>query len=124
MQEQMVVEHIPTGRIGVTTSDLPGYLSCNGPGEVTVVYNGTTVGDGTNENELRVVGPENAVADFHKCGAGKGSECCIFLTSGPNGTSCERFSSLRWSLIFRTMTAERNPPEPYPACQKFPAKSD
>jgi len=54
-----------------------------------------------------------------KCGAGRGEECCIFLTAGSKGFECERFGSLRDMLISRTMNAKRNPEEPYPQCMKF-----
>lgn len=105
------------GQIGVVCNDLPGPLSCNGPEEVSVVYEGSTCEVGTDWKELEVVGPENAVADLKKCGAGRGEEACIFLVVGGNGAGCQRFGSLRWNLAFRTMNAKRNPDKLYPACQ-------
>jgi len=92
-------------------------MDCNGPDEVSVVYDNSTTAIGTDWQTLEVIGPENAVADPKKCGAGRGEDCCIFLTGGSNGFICERFGSLRWSLIFRTMNAKREPSELYPRCQ-------
>ena len=114
---QLVVRNKETGSIGVTCRDLPGPLSCNGPGEVSVVYDGTTVALGTDCMDLKIIGPENAVADLDKCGAGKGEETCIFLVVRHNGAECQRFGSLRWDLIFRTMRAKRHPEKLFPKCQ-------
>jgi len=114
---QLIVKNNKTGSIGVTCSDLPGPLSCNGPDEVSVVYEGTTCASGTDYRELVIVGPENAVADLHKCGAGRGEEACIFLVVGSNGAGCQRFGNLRWDLVFRTMSAKRHPDKLFPKCQ-------
>ncbi len=111
---QLVVRNKETGSIGVTCEDLPGPLSCNGPDEVSVVYDGTTVASGTDYRELEIVGPENAVTDLNKCGAGRGEEACIFLVVG---AGCQRFGDLRWDLIFRTMRAKRHPEKLFPKCQ-------
>ena len=114
---QTVVRRKTDGSIGVVCPDLPGMLNCHGPDEVGVVYDGCDSSDGTDWKELEVIGPENAVADLKKCGAGREKECCIFLTMGGEGLSCQRFGSLRWDLIFRKMKAERNPEKLYPHCQ-------
>jgi hypothetical protein len=114
---QLIVKNKKTGSMGVTCHDLPGILSCNGPDEVSVVYNGTSYAIGTDYQTLEIVGSENAVADFHKCGAGRGKDACIFLTAGSNGAECQRFGDLRWNLIFRTMNAKRHPEKPFPECQ-------
>lgn len=113
---QTIVQHI-TGRKGVVVPDLPGPLNCNGPEEVGVVYEGAVSFTGTDYKNLTIIGPENAVADLEKCGAGRGPECCKFLVVGMGGPECQRFGTLRWTLVFKTMKAEREPTEPYPLCQ-------
>ena len=104
------------GRAGTVCPDLPGMLSCNGPGEISVVYDGTVVVVGTLETSLSVLGPEGAAPNPHKCGAGLGAECCIFLTVGAKGFECERHTGLRLQLVFKDMVAKRSPAEPYPDC--------
>ena len=105
------------GQIGAVCPDLPGPLSCNGPEEVSVVYEGDNVAIGTDWHRLEIIGPEKAKADLLKCGAGRGEDACIFLTVGSNGAECQRFESMRWNLIFQTMKAKRNPVSLYPKCQ-------
>jgi len=87
--------------------------------EELVVYENTNCGLGTNRNLLEVITEEPHIPDIEKCGAGKGEECCIFITVSGKGFMCERFSELRDSLIFKTMNAKRDPIEPYPECMKF-----
>ena len=102
------------GNEGVTVRDS---FSCCGQEETPVVWNGETYSTGTETKRLEVVGPYKADPDPNKCGAGKGDDCCIFLAVGANGMCCERFSSLRNTLLFKTgMSAKRDPPEPYPDC--------
>ena len=113
---KLVVRNKETGVIGVTCQDMPGPFSCNGPDEVSVVYDGTTVASGTDYRVLEIVGQENAVAGLNKCGAGKGEEACIFLVVGPNA-ECQRFGDSRWDLVFRTMRAKRHPEKLFPKCQ-------
>ncbi len=114
---KMRVLNRKTYRTGTICPDTPGNLSCNGPGEITVVYDQTTVGEGTQEDDLECLGPENAVPVPKCCGAGGGEFCCIFLTCGSDGFECQRHSSLRWALVFKSgMTAKRNPAEPFPLC--------
>lgn len=109
------------GRQGVVTPDLPGMMNCNGPGEISVEYEGDAFVQGTQIDDLVEVGPENPVPDLHECGAGQGADCCLFLTAGAAGPCCERHTSLRWTLIFKTgMTAARHPTEAYPDCMIFP----
>lgn len=105
------------GARGVVVPDMAGMLNCNGPDEVGVVYEGSSFSSGTDYRELKIVGPESAVADLIECGAGKGSKCCKFLVVGAKGPECQRFGSLRWSLIFKKMVSEREPTEPYPQCK-------
>lgn len=118
IKPQVVVEH--NGRRGVTC---PDFMTCCEEWETPVVFEGESAFTGVSTEELTVIGDENAKADLHKCGAGRGRACCIFLTVGPKGPDCERFSEMRFRLIFRkdTMTAQAEPSEPFPACQKFPA---
>ena len=116
---KLIVKNIKTGEEGVTCTDLPGMMSCNGANEVSVVYKGTTVASGTNYEYLEIIGKEKAVANLKKCGAGKGPDACIFLVMSENGPECERFGNMRWSLIFRKMNAKREPAEPFPECQIF-----
>jgi hypothetical protein len=118
LKPQTVVKNRETGKFGVVVSDLPAYLSVLGPGEVSVVYDGSTVADGTDPESLEIIGPENAVADLQKCGAGKGADCCIFLVlDGKKGFECQRFGEMRWTLVFREMNAKREPKELFPRCQ-------
>ena len=105
------------GRIGVVCPDLPSYLSVLGPDEVNIVFEGNNFATGTNWEMLEVTGHEDAVADLKKCGAGRGEETCIFLIVGSAGAECQRFGSMRFDLIFRTMKAKRHPTELYPNCQ-------
>ena len=112
-----VVKRKSDDLIGVVCPDLPGMLNCNGPDEVGVVFGGQTAAFGTDWSKLEVIGPEDAVADPDKCGAGKGDECCIFLVVGSEGFSCARFGSLHWDLQFRRMEAKRHPNKLFPNCQ-------
>lgn len=114
MQLQTLVKHKGTGRLGVVTQDC---MSCCDEGEVPVVFEGTTFFEGTPEGDLEVIGPENAVADMDKCGAGQGEKCCMFLVVDANGPSCQRFGRMRNDLTFRTMTAKRNPNLLFPNCR-------
>jgi hypothetical protein len=103
------------GKIGVTVDGTLGVCSS---WETPVVWEGQNYFSGTPTEELKIIGPEKAIADFVKCGAGKGPKCCIFLSVGQSGPTCERFGSLRTSLIFNDkMAAKRNPTEMFPKCQ-------
>jgi hypothetical protein len=94
-------------------------MSCCLPSETPVVYDNAQGFSGTETSNLRIIGPENAVAEPAKCGAGLGAECCIFLTAGKDGFCCERYGDLRFTLIFKKsdMTAKREPLAPFPQCQ-------
>lgn len=104
------------GQRGVTCPDI---MSCCSDDQTPVVYDGDSFSTGTSTDTLKVIGPENAQADPGKCGAGRGADCCIFITCGAKGFVCERHTDMRYSLIFRAdkMTAQRQPTNPYPACQ-------
>lgn len=119
MKTQTRVRRKSDGRLGVVVND---NFDCCLITEVPVVYDGSTSFLGTDHTDLEDLGPENAIADLLRCGAGKGTECCIFLTVGVEGACCKRFSSLRDTLIVKDMNAQRNPPEPYPECMIFPSK--
>ncbi|MFH1713774.1 MAG: hypothetical protein ABH876_01175 [Patescibacteria group bacterium] len=118
ISRQTLVRNKKTGQKGVTVDDTPGMLSCCSDEETPVVYEGTTTFSGTLTRNLEVIGPENAIANLEKCGAGT-ENCCLFLTVGSKGPECERFSQLRFDLIMRkeTMKARREPTELYPKCQ-------
>ena len=106
------------GKFGTVCPDL---MFCCLPEEAPVVYDGTDTFLGTLESELTVLGPEDVKPDVHKGGAGKGPGCCMFLTVGPGGFNCERFSDLRHAIVFRKdMNAKRHPTEPYPLCMNQP----
>ena len=68
--------------------------------------------------------------DFHRCGGGRGSECCIFMTAGSDGLECERNGPAHGFIIktatnpVNEWTSKRQPTEPYPSCMKFPPKGD
>ena len=108
-----IVENKLTAQQGVVVRDT---WNCCLPTEVPVVYFGTNTFLGTEINDLEEVGVYDVKPDLHKCGAGKDDDCCIFLTAGPKGPCCERFSSLRDTLIMKKMNAKRNPIEAYPEC--------
>jgi hypothetical protein len=112
IKPQTIVEK--DGRRGVT---VPDFMTCCLDSETPVVWAGEDFLEGIQTDTLTVVGDEGAVADPAKCGAGKGAECCIFIVDGPLGFSCERHGELRYSLIFKTMTARREPNAPFPDCQ-------
>ena len=116
MKIQTVVRYLESGKKGVVVSDPFG--SCS-PDEVPVVFQGHTASMGIPLDELEVIGPENAIADPERCGAGKGDQCCIFLVWGGNDWECCRFGPLRYSIIFRKekMGAKRHPIDLYPNCQ-------
>ena len=113
MKQGALVRHKPTGKEGVVVDDT---WSCCSPDETPVVFWGVTSFLGTPTDELEEIGEYDATPDMHKCGAGRGADCCIFLTMGPGGPCCERFSSMRNTLIFKKMSAKRDPPEPFPEC--------
>lgn len=94
-------------------------MACCTPNETPVVWDGEGGFSGTQTDLLTVIGPENAIGDPKKCGAGRGEECCIFLTCGPDGFCCDRFGDLRYSIIFKAsrFTAKREPTAMFPQCQ-------
>lgn len=115
IEPRTIVRSKNDGAIGVTVDDPWGACSSE---ETPVVYFGQEGFLGTLTSELEVLGPEEAKPDPAKCGMGKGASCCIFLTAGPGGFECERFSSLRSTLIAKAkdMTAKRHPAVAFPAC--------
>ena len=116
---QRRVRHLPDNHLGVTVDD---FMNCCAENETPVVYDGETSFLGTETADLEDLGPENAQADLNACGAGRGADCCRYLTVGPEGPCCERFGELRYTLIFkRDMTAQRDPAEPFPQCKIFAA---
>lgn len=104
------------GKRGVT---VPDFMNCCGDWETPVVFYGDTGFEGIDTVLLSIIGPENPVADPHRCGAGKSANCCIFLILGPDGFRCGRHTAQRYDLQFqkRTMMAQREPTEPFPECQ-------
>jgi len=120
---QMRVRHKESGQLGTIWTTIY-LLTSDGDDELSIVYDndgkgGTTITlncEGGRE-AFEIIGPENAIADPKKCGAGLGKECCIFLVAGSNGFECARYSSMRYDLQFRTMNAKRDPSAPYPLCQ-------
>ncbi|MFH0951551.1 MAG: hypothetical protein V1765_03735, partial [bacterium] len=69
-----IVKRKDNGDIGVICPDLSPPLDCNGPEEVSVVYEGSNLAFSTDWQNLEIVGQEDAVADLKKCGAGRGSD--------------------------------------------------
>lgn len=115
IREGTLVRRKEDGKPGVAVTDP---FNCCSDNEVPVVYEGSTAFLGTDEDKLEAVGPENAVADLTRCGAGRGAECCKFLVVGADGPECQRFGRLRYTLMFNhAMTAQREPLELFPACQ-------
>lgn len=114
------VRNTKTGALGVTVDD---FMTCCTPWETPVVYYGTDSFLGVPTEDLEDMGPENAIADYDRCGGGGGANCCIFLTMGSEGKfCCERHASLRYHLQFkrREMVAQRAPVSAYPDCQEEP----
>ena len=111
----IVVKDTRDGDQGVVVLD--GFGAC-APGEVPVVFEGNTFFTGVHHSVLEVIGPENAVPDKERCGAGRGEECCRWLMMGEGGFICGRHHRMRDAIIFRahTMGAKRNPTEAYPNC--------
>lgn len=105
-----------TGTVG------PDFMACCGPNESAVFYDGETAFEGADASRLTVLGPENAEPDMAKCGAGT-EDCCIFLTMTDKPV-CQRFTAMRWTLMFREMKATRHPAEAYPACMNCGAKAE
>lgn len=111
MEIKTIVEY--KGRRGVVVDDL---YSCCSEDETPVVFTGTASFKGTPTAELTIIGPEEAIPEPVKCGAGKGDDCCIFLVCGTGGFECQRFGDLRYQLIFTNMTAKRHPLKMFPEC--------
>jgi hypothetical protein len=115
---RMLVRHKTSGKIGVLLPTIYILLS-DGDDELSVAYDGETpitLNCEGGRDAFEIVGPENAVPDPQRCGAGQGEHCCVFLTCGPNGFECERHGPLRYTLQFKEMTAKRNPLTLYPEC--------
>ena len=106
-----------TGQTGTVCPDLQGMLT-DSPDGVPVVIDGMGTSQEASPSDLDDLGPENAVAD-EACGRGKGADCCIFMVFGPDGFQCERFGSMRWTLIFKKaeMASQREPIAAYPDCK-------
>lgn len=121
MKQGTLVRHKHTGKEGVVVDD--PFCVCT-PDETPVVYWGEEGFLGTQTDELQEIGQYKATPDLHKCGSGRGDNCCIFLAMGPDGLSCERFSDMRYTLIFKRMNAKRNPREPFPDCMIFETKKN
>lgn len=99
--------------VGVVISDSFG---CCSPDETMVVFDGTDYGCGTETTSLKDIGRYEAKPEPVKCGAGRGADACIYLTCGAKGFECERFGSMRNTLIFRNMNAKRQPTNRWPEC--------
>jgi hypothetical protein len=119
MKSRTVVKHTPSGRMGVVVPDLLGVCSSQ---EVAVVLEGEIAVVRILLMDLKEIGPENAIADYSKCGVGEGEErCCVFFSWGPNGPLCDRFAAYRYYIMSRVrageMNAQRVPTALYPDCQ-------
>lgn len=114
------VRNIKDNREGVVVFDP---WACCTDEEIPVVYDNQEGFLGTLIGDLKDLGPENAVPEPDRCGAGRGADCCIFLVCGANGFECQRHGSMRYSLIFKTMTAKRSPTAPFPKCMTFEDKA-
>jgi hypothetical protein len=117
----MLVRNLVDGRTGVTVPD--HWRDCK-PSESVVHWHGESVVEaGVLDSDLELVGPESPVANAAACGAGRGRDCCIFLTVGIHGLECDRHTTLRADILIRKpgMSAQRQPDEAFPACRAFPA---
>lgn len=121
LEPQIIVENA-AGHRGTT---VPDFMNCCGANETPVVWEGQTAFEGTFTRDLKLIGPENAVAEPVACGLGRGSQCCIFLTADNGGFRCNRHSWTRYAIIFASdqMLAQRHPTAIYPRC-KLPCPSD
>jgi hypothetical protein len=118
MKPQTLVRRKDDGRIGIICPTIY-LLRQDGDHPLSVCYDENypvTLNCEGGEEAFEVVGPENAVPDPTRCGAGQGEHCCRFLVVGADGFRCERFGELRYSLQFKTMTAQREPTRLYPEC--------
>ncbi len=113
---QLVVRHKDTGKIGTTCPDLDGMLACCLETETPVVWEHCFAFQGTPTEKLDVLREEKATPDPDRCGAGRLADCCKFLVADGNGFHCERHGNLRHTIIFRQMTAKREPTALYPQC--------
>jgi hypothetical protein len=116
---QTRVRNKETGETGVTCPTFWGLLNDEMEHPVSVCYDnqeGSYTLNLVGESALEVIGPEDAIPDIIRCGAGKGADSCIYLVANPDGFVCERYGNLRWALKSRKMSAQRKPVEPYPDC--------
>ena len=108
------IRNTENGKEGFVIDDSFGCCSFE---ESLVVYDETNTGLRTNRNLLKEIPFIVPIPDPMKCGVSKGKNCCIFLiVKALDGFCCERFTSLRDTLIFTPMNAKKNPIEPYPEC--------
>lgn len=115
MELGTIVRNRETGEVGVVAQDI---LSCCGPDQEPVVYDGSDAFLGTNRDELELIGTyDKRIDDPKRCGAGLGEYACIYASFEGGDTVCQRFSPLRNTLIFRTMTASARPAHLKPECQ-------
>lgn len=117
---KMKVRNKTTNKEGVLLPTIY-LLTMDGDDELSVSYgdggSATLNIEGGREN-FELLGPEDAIADPTKCGAGKGKACCKFLVVGSNGFECARNGSLHYTIIFKQMTATMEPSSLYPHCQE------
>ncbi len=113
MELGTIIKNKATGERGIVVADI---MDCCSEGELPIVYDGDTAFTGTRIDRLEIIGKYDGKADQEKCGAGKGSDCCIFLMVDKTGFCCERFGVFRNQLIFKSMNAQRHPKEVYPDC--------
>lgn len=113
--QTIVREKLGKRRVGIVCPAAPTLDDEDG---ITVVFPPSTVAVTVNDDLLEMVGPENAVADAEKCGAGRGKLACMYLTSAKDGLRCDRFSVERWPVFFAMRAHNlREPAEAYPTCQ-------
>lgn len=113
-----VVRHRQNGQVGMVSVDLSGFMSVAQPGQVPVRFEGQEWLEAVDAGQLQVVEQVQVQPDLARCGAGQGAQCCIFLTGGPDGPSCERNGSMHMALQVRrhNMTARRLPTQVWPKC--------
>lgn len=81
LKPQTVVKNTEIEDIGVVVPNPPSYVYMGIPGlnEIDVVYDDSIVAIRTDWKKLEIIGPENAIADYKKCGAGKGRRSVVFF---------------------------------------------
>lgn len=112
---QTIVRDNKTGSEGVVVDDVWNITKDN---EVLVVYWGVLNTSIILLEDVTIVGRYDVEPDPLRCGH-NGDSPCRFLSQGPTGFTCSRFSSMRQTMMMvEHSTKMRSPTLPYPTCQE------